>query len=145
MLIVAGGTASTYAGLHFGAAQLSPQTQVVGISVSWPKEKLAEEASRLVASAEVLLDISHKREEFWFETNYIGPGYARLSEGALAAVRFAARQEGVLLDTTYTGKAFAGLIDLVGKGRIRRGSTVVFIHTGGMPELFSKGPQLIDA
>jgi D-cysteine desulfhydrase family pyridoxal phosphate-dependent enzyme len=144
-LIVAGGTASTFAGLRLGAAQLSPQTQIVGVSVSWTKEKLAQEASRLMISAATLLDISHRTEKLWFETDYIGPGYARLSEGALAAVRFAARHEGVLLDTTYTGKAFAGLIDLIDKGRIRKGSTVVFVHTGGVPELFAKAAQLMEA
>jgi D-cysteine desulfhydrase family pyridoxal phosphate-dependent enzyme len=144
-LIVAGGTASTFAGLRLGAMQLSPQAQVVGISVSWTKEKLAEEASRLMDSAAALLEISYSPEELWFETDYIGPGYARLSESSLAAVRFAARHEGVLLDTTYTGKAFAGLIDLIDKGRIRKGSAVVFIHTGGMPELFAKGAQLMQA
>lgn len=144
VVVVAGGTVSTFAGLRLGASLLSPDTRVAGISVSWTKEKLQDEATRLTEAAASLLEAPCGTEDPWFETDYIGPGYARLSDDGLAAVRFVARQEGVLLDTTYTGKAFAGLIDLIKKGRISRNATVVFVHTGGVPDLFAKGAQLID-
>ena len=49
----------------------------------------------------------------------------------------AARADGILLDPVYTGKAMAGLIDLVRQGRFVRGETVVFLHTGGAPALFA--------
>jgi L-cysteate sulfo-lyase len=52
------------------------------------------------------------------------------------AVLMLARLEGVLLDPVYSGKAMAGLIDLVRKGAFRRGETVVFLHTGGAVGLF---------
>jgi len=42
-----------------------------------------------------------------------------------------ARSDGILLDPVYTGKAMAGLIALVRAGRIKKGQTVVFLHTGG--------------
>jgi L-cysteate sulfo-lyase len=47
-----------------------------------------------------------------------------------------ARLEGVLLDPVYSGKAMAGLIDLIRKGEIGKGETVVFLHTGGQVGLF---------
>jgi D-cysteine desulfhydrase len=144
VVVVAGGTASTYAGLRLGAALLSPGTGVAGISVSWTREKLRDEATRLMEAAAILLEAPCGTGDHWFETDFIGPGYARISSDGLAAVRFAARHEGVLLDTTYTGKAFAGLIDLVNNGRIRKNATVVFVHTGGAPDLFAKGAQLLD-
>ena len=55
----------------------------------------------------------------------------------IEAVRLAARHEGLLLDPVYSGKAMAGLIDLVRRGRFGADETVVFIHTGGTPALFA--------
>jgi D-cysteine desulfhydrase len=48
-----------------------------------------------------------------------------------------ARTEGILLDPVYSGKAMAGMIDLIQKGRFKSGDNVMFLHTGGAPELFS--------
>jgi 1-aminocyclopropane-1-carboxylate deaminase/D-cysteine desulfhydrase-like pyridoxal-dependent ACC family enzyme len=53
------------------------------------------------------------------------------------AVELLARKEGIILDPVYTGKAMAGLLDLIQKGLFRQGDVVVFIHTGGIPGLFA--------
>jgi L-cysteate sulfo-lyase len=47
-----------------------------------------------------------------------------------------ARSEGILLDPVYSGKAMAGLIDLVRNGQLRKGENVVFLHTGGAVGLY---------
>jgi len=52
------------------------------------------------------------------------------------AVQLLARTEGILLDPVYTGKAMAGLIDLVRKGYFERDSNILFVHTGGSPALY---------
>ncbi len=52
------------------------------------------------------------------------------------AVRLLARTESILLDPVYTGKAMAGLIDLARKGYLKKGSNVLFLHTGGSPALY---------
>ncbi|MGE5224325.1 MAG: D-cysteine desulfhydrase, partial [Omnitrophica WOR_2 bacterium] len=44
---------------------------------------------------------------------------------------------GILLDPVYTGKAFAGLIDLLEKKQLGGNEPVIFIHTGGLPALFA--------
>jgi 1-aminocyclopropane-1-carboxylate deaminase/D-cysteine desulfhydrase-like pyridoxal-dependent ACC family enzyme len=48
-----------------------------------------------------------------------------------------ARVEGILLDPVYTGKAFAGLLDLVECKKLGRDELVIFLHTGGLPALFA--------
>ena len=40
-------------------------------------------------------------------------------------------QHGIITDPIYTGKAFAGLIDLIEKKPFTRNENVVFVHTGG--------------
>ena len=60
------------------------------------------------------------------------------------AVHLCARFEGLFLDPVYTGKAMAGLIDLVRTGRFARDQTIVFVHTGGTPALFPYLDALIE-
>jgi L-cysteate sulfo-lyase len=52
------------------------------------------------------------------------------------ALELVARHEGILLDPVYSGKAMAGLIDLIRKGRFKAGQNIVFLHTGGAVGLF---------
>ena len=49
----------------------------------------------------------------------------------------AARLEGLILDPVYSGKAMAGLIAAAREGRLPTEGRVTFVHTGGMPALFS--------
>lgn len=72
--------------------------------------------------------------QVWDE--YVGPGYSLPTEGMEEAVTLFARLEGILLDPVYTGKAAAGLIDLVRQGYFPEGSNVLFLHTGGAPSLY---------
>ena len=66
-----------------------------------------------------------------------GPGYAIPSEAGNAAVSLMAKQEGLFLDPVYTGKAFAGLIELAKEGAFRPEDRVLFLHSGGAGGLFA--------
>jgi len=68
---------------------------------------------------------------------YYGEGYGVPSPQMVEAVRLLARKEAILLDPVYTGKAMAGLIDLVRKEVFEANQNVLFIHTGGTPALFA--------
>jgi len=49
----------------------------------------------------------------------------------------------LLLDPVYTGRATAGLIDLIRQGEFGEGDRVLFWHTGGMPALFAYAEELL--
>jgi D-cysteine desulfhydrase len=66
---------------------------------------------------------------------YIGPGYSLPTKSMVEAVETLARVEGILLDPVYTGKAMAGVLELVRTGRFDKGENVLFVHTGGAPSL----------
>lgn len=53
-----------------------------------------------------------------------------------------ARSEGIILDPCYTGKCFAGIVDMIRQGRIKQGEKVIMIHTGGMPGIYTKHHRL---
>jgi 1-aminocyclopropane-1-carboxylate deaminase/D-cysteine desulfhydrase-like pyridoxal-dependent ACC family enzyme len=66
---------------------------------------------------------------------YQGEAYGLPSDAMREAVMLTAQTEGLLLDPVYTGKAMAGLIGHVRKGKFTRDQTVVFLHTGGTAAL----------
>ena len=61
-----------------------------------------------------------------------------LTSVEIEAVNMFAREEGILLDPVYTGRAAAGLIDLTRKGFFKPEDIVLFWHTGGTPALFAE-------
>jgi 1-aminocyclopropane-1-carboxylate deaminase/D-cysteine desulfhydrase-like pyridoxal-dependent ACC family enzyme len=70
--------------------------------------------------------------------DYCQAGYGVLSDKEREAIRLFAQHEGLLLDPVYTGRAGAGLIDLIRKGFFNKSETVLFWHTGGQPALFAE-------
>ncbi len=69
---------------------------------------------------------------------YLGKGYGIPSQQEVEAIRLFARYEGLLLDPVYTGRAAAGLLDLVRTGFFTPQDRVLFWHTGGTPALFAE-------
>ena len=75
-------------------------------------------------------------------TNYVGSGYSILTDEAREATELVGSLEGILLDPIYTSKAMAGLIDYVRKSLVPTNQNVVFLHTGGLPALFTYSDTL---
>ncbi len=73
------------------------------------------------------------------DTSWIGEDYAIPTDAGDAAIRWAARHGGWVLDRVYSGKGMAGLLGNAADGRWPDGSDVVFIHTGGAPAVFAPG------
>lgn len=67
-----------------------------------------------------------------------GPGYSIPSEEGNEAIAMMLRQEGIVLDTCYTGKTFAGLIKRAREGFYKPEDNVLFIHSGGAGGLFAQ-------
>jgi D-cysteine desulfhydrase len=102
--------------------------------------KVAALANETAAHLE--LGLRFAPDEIAVNADYLGAGYAVLGDPEREAIRLAAETEGLLLDPVYTGRAFAGLIDLIRRGAIRRDETVLFWHTGGTPALFAYADEL---
>jgi len=134
------GTGATQAGLVLGLKLLGlyGEVKVVGISNGRTAEEVKERVSKLVAEASGIIgaDVSADPEEVIVYDRYTFGGYGAVTKEVVETIRYVASEEGILLDPVYTAKGFYGLMDLVERGEIERGSTVVFIHTGGTPILF---------
>ena len=78
------------------------------------------------------------RAQINIDPNYYGKDYGDPTPEAVAAIRYMAQREAIFTDTVYSGKGFAGLLDHIKQGKIKKGDNVCFVHTGGTGALFSK-------
>ncbi len=136
----------TQAGLVLGARLFGYQGRVLGISVDEPHDVLTARVAKLATeTADALGErLEFSAQEILVNADYIGGGYGVVSEGEKEALRLFARQEGLLLDPVYTGRAAYGLIDLIRKGSFSPGEKVLFWHTGGAPALFADRYQALE-
>ncbi len=139
-LVHATGSAGTQAGLLVGMQAMHSGIPVYGISVDAPKQKQEEKIHALTGRTAEFMGLNRDlvaHEKIIANSDYVGDGYGLPTAGMIEAVKMLARYEGILLDPVYTGKAFAGLIDLIRQGHFKQGENVVFLHTGGSVSLFA--------
>lgn len=136
------GTGGTMAGLHAGRKLTGSDTEIISVNVSQKDEgypvrcaELANRSLALIGAGDVAVDAS---ADIHTDLSYYLPGYEVPNEASSGAIRLLAREEGLFVDPVYTGKAFAGMLDYIRSGRVAKGSTVVFWHTGGATALFAE-------
>lgn len=135
---VAVGSGGTMAGMLLALADAQVPCTVTGVSVCEPARKLAGNIYDFTERAAQLVGVKARvpRHSVRVIDSFIGPGHGIPSPESLEAVRMVARAEGIFLDPIYTGKAMAALISAVRNGEIQHGANVLFMHTGGVPNLF---------
>ena len=144
-LIITNCQGGTHAGLEVGAKYLGNPFKVIGISNTFKRDKATSKVVRMANEAAEFLNlgISFVPDEITVYDEYIGEGYGKLTKECVEAIKLVARTEGFFLDPVYTSKAMAGLVDLIHKGRFTSKDTVVFIHSGGIPDLFVYHDELV--
>ena len=130
------GSGGTYAGLCAGADLYGPDVKVTGIAVdSDPFETICAELKVQISE---LLGLDHplgpKNIEIY---DNCGAGYSIPGHDDGEAVRYLARQEGIILDPVYTGKAFSKLLKMLDKGAFEDDETIIFLHSGGAGGVFA--------
>jgi len=143
-IVFASSSFGTQAGLCVGAKALGFRAELAAIAIDSTRPELQAGVAALATrtARHMGLELSFAPDEVVGHDAYLGAGYAVLGEPEREAIRLVARQEGILLDPVYTGRAMAGLIDLVRKGEFGKGETVLFWHTGGSAALFAYADDL---
>jgi D-cysteine desulfhydrase family pyridoxal phosphate-dependent enzyme len=142
-IVFASSSGGTQAGLVLGARLFGFSGKILGISVDEPQRDLQIHVAKLASETSARLGprIEFNRTDVLVNADYAAPGYGVLTGAERAAIRLFAKSEGLLLDPVYTGRAAAGLIDLINKGFFKKDETVLFWHTGGQPALFAEKYQ----
>lgn len=140
-LLVAVGSMGTYMGLFTGIKNENLDLSLQGIAIAPFYKEPADHALEYYKKVAAYYNLPGptSKEEFVIGNDYTFDSYNNAVKEVRETIYYLARREGILLDPCYTGKAFYGLIDLVKKGSISQGETVIFLHTGGQPGL--NGPN----
>jgi D-cysteine desulfhydrase len=138
-MVVPSGSAGTHAGIVVGMQGNNAGIPVSGINVSRTKGDQEALVYKLVQATAERVGVATPIPKDAVECfdSYVGPGYSLPTDSMIEAVRLLATTEAILLDPVYSGKAMAGMIDLVRKGFFPEGSNVLFLHTGGSPALYA--------
>jgi len=135
-ILHATGSSGTQAGLLAGRKYFNCDIPITGICVRHKKDKqvdkVYEEAKK--ACKKLRCNILDKSDVIVYD-EYIGSGYGEPTKGMIEATKLLAKKEAILLDPVYSGKAFAGLIDLIRNKKFDKNDNVLFIHTGGAVSL----------
>lgn len=146
-IVFASSSGGTHAGLMLGKKLLKKNCQLMGIridkesNIGMPFDRqildLAEATARFIDA-----DCQFTATDLILNPDYTGAGYAEIGAAEKEAISLLARNEGILVDPVYTGRALAGLIDLVRSGYFTTTDRVLFWHTGGAPALFAYAADL---
>jgi D-cysteine desulfhydrase family pyridoxal phosphate-dependent enzyme len=145
VIIHASSTGGTLAGLEIGRRLFKLDVPIIAMSVYRSSGELAgrviQEAEETIAYLK--LNLGLRPSDLTIYGQYIGAGYGIVTQEVVKTMQLFARTEGIILDPVYSAKAAWGLVDLVAKGYFKTDQTVLFIHTGGIPGLFAKTPQVL--
>jgi D-cysteine desulfhydrase family pyridoxal phosphate-dependent enzyme len=138
-IVFATSSGGTQAGLLTGQRTFGFAGKVLGISVDESEEWLKDEVSKLASatSDKVGEPIEFAPADVLVNADYCSSGYGIVTEREREAIELFARYEGLLVDPVYTGRAAAGMIDLIRKDFFKKAETVLFLHTGGQLALFA--------
>jgi D-cysteine desulfhydrase len=136
-VVLASGTGTTQAGLIVGFERLGWQTRVLGVSVARKNPRGRDVVEQSCQEVRSHLAMTNRAQPIDFRDDWVGEGYEKAGPAVLSAIRTVAEMEGLILDPTYTGKAFAALLDLVRTGEIAEKSKVLFWHTGGLMNIMA--------
>ena len=147
-IVFASCSGGTHSGMVLGKKIYNSEPEIIGISIEKdfdPDNTLQSHIIDISNKASELLDskIKISKEDVKLIDGYNEAGYSIVTKQEIDAISILAKKEGLFLDPVYTGRAFAGLTDMMKKSYFKKDSNILFWHTGGAPANFHYGEQLI--
>lgn len=141
-VVLASGSGHTHGGMLFGLRALGCPVRVTGVCVRRDAEQQRTRISNRCREIAELLEMDPVVEEadIILTDAFLEPGYGRMNEQVLDAMRLAAEKEGLITDPVYTAKALCGFLERAKAAK--KGQTLVFVHTGGTPAIFGYEREL---
>ena len=146
-IVFASSSGGTHAGMMLGKTLLNKGYDLIGIAID--KEEMAG-----MPFDQFIVDLANKTSQYIdanvnfvdqnvnLDQSYVGAGYGVIGDAEKEAISLTAKHEGIFLDPVYTGRAMAGLIDMIRSGKLTKEEKVLFWHTGGAPALFAYANDL---
>ncbi len=142
-LVHASGSGGTGAGLAAGIRMFDLPWRAVAINVCDDEAYFLRVTGGIVQEMLRGMDLpTRDGPDFEVIDGYVGRGYAKSRPEELALIGRLARDQGLLLDPVYTGKAMFGLVSELRRDPAALGERIVFLHTGGVFGLFAAADAL---
>ncbi|UCH04872.1 MAG: pyridoxal-phosphate dependent enzyme [Candidatus Thorarchaeota archaeon] len=130
------GTMGTYCGLKIGFELADLDIDLVGVRVTERSMTNEKKAAKLVNKTAKMLqsfsddipEIELAPADIHIDHDFAGPSYGAVTDEGLEAQQLLSETEGIHLETTYTGKAFAGMLDHIRSKKLS-GEPVLYWHT----------------
>lgn len=131
----ASGTGTTQAGLVCGQIlEEDDKRKIIGISIA----RQSDYGKQIIVDSvnDYLDDNSAVSSRYVnFIDDYLCGGYGKFNKDIMKTIKRVLSQDGIALNTIYTGKAYFGMIDYISKNDIKD-KNILFLNTGGMPLFF---------
>ncbi len=135
LIVHATGAGGTQAGLVVGKCLSDWRGKIIGISTSEKTPAQRAKVFRVAQGAAGLLGCTVSQDDVKVDDRFYGEGYGKRTTAATTAIDMFAKDYGIFLDHNYSGKAAAGLLQILVE---RPERTILFIHTGGTPTIFTE-------
>lgn len=139
-VICPSGSKGTFAGLWCGSKHFNAPFTVIGSCVSPHGDAYRKKVCGLIdeISGAYGLGLHVAPEELRiYCSQYAGTAYDVPDPVTFETILYLARTEGLFADPCYSGKGFTALLELVRSGELPAGSNILYLHTGGLPALYS--------
>jgi len=131
-LFFADGSGGTHAGLHLGFELngLDPR-RLFAVNICDDAAYFQSRVGGLIEETARQFALPSRDRALQIFDGHFGAGYGIATDEDHRFYLKMAREEGLLLDPTYTGKAFQGMLSELRKAPDRFGRHILFLHTGG--------------
>lgn len=138
-VVVGNGSGGTLGGLLLGKKYYNSKFSIVASNISAKNDVEINELIEFCNETSKYYDmgVSVSNSDFYYTNSYIGTGYNIPDKDTRDVIEYLASKEGILVDPCYTGKSFRGLLGLIDEGYFKKGSNILFIHTGGTPGIWT--------
>jgi D-cysteine desulfhydrase len=142
----AAGSGGTGAGIELGLRLLGwSEAKAIGFAVCNDARYFRDAIAALCAEARRRWPELPRvpAAEIAIDDRFVGPGYAETTDEGVEIIRSAAREDGVLLDPVYTGKAMLGLAARAREPGSLPSRRAILFHTGGAFGTFAFARRLV--
>jgi D-cysteine desulfhydrase len=139
-VVVTVGSLGTYMGFFAAQKNENLPFELTGISIAPFPNGVKNDALDFYRSCKDFFGLSYEAglEDFDIKTEYDRGAYNNPVKCVRDAIYLMGRSQGIILDPCYTGKTFAAILDMLKEKKIDKGETVLMIHTGGLPGIYTK-------
>lgn len=135
-IFLASGSGTTHAGLLAGITKMGVNIEVVGISVGRTSQKAQNTVQEFYQQLCEKYIIDGETANVVVDDSFLCGGYEKYHGQVKQIADDSLMNYGFALDTTYTAKAFYGMLETIQKKRIQ--GQVLFWYTGGIYNYLAK-------